>query len=274
MLNKFPNEFRAAGVRAVNAVAFIAREAEQKEMRAVFDRVTPYITGSVWVGAANSSKPFATLYLQSLGGKGVDPNSVLRAEIDGGKRRPKRFERALQRIGVLPPGWVAVPGAKAPRDGFGGVPGPFIVQLLSYLQAFGEQGYRANMTQKRKDQLSGRGRWINGRFVPVSQIKAKGLQRQGALAVRKGGAEYFVSHGKGNRSSARFRNGREQHLPAGIWRRSGLHGSIVEPMFLFVPAATYRPRYDFYGVADRTVRAELPRQMDAEVERRFAGAKA
>jgi len=68
----------------------------------------------------------------------------------------------------MPVGMFAVPGRQAPLDGHGNVPGPFIVRMLSDLQAFGEQGYRANRKGKRRG-----ARKTNYFFVPRkgSQLK-------------------------------------------------------------------------------------------------------
>jgi hypothetical protein len=52
-------------------------------------------------------------------------------------------------------------GRQAPIDAYGNVPGPFIVRVLSDLQAFGEQGYRANRKGKRRG-----ARKTNYFFVP------------------------------------------------------------------------------------------------------------
>ena len=252
---------------AINDAAFEARKAIVGEMRRVFDRPTPFILGSVWVNTATDAKPIAAIYPRDPGGKSVDPDKVLLAEVFGGRRRAKRAERALQRVGVLPQGFGMVPAKAAPLDAYGNVPGPFIVQLLSYLQAFGEVGYRANMTARRKAQLSRRGRWVDGRFVPQSQAQRLGLGRAGAKAQGQGGVEYFVSRGRGTWGAmpAAGREGRQQHLPAGIWVRRGVHGEDVQPVFLFVRLPSYRNRLDFHAVAERVVAEALPRRIDARI---------
>ena len=124
-------------------------------------------------------------------------------------------------MGVLPPGWGIVPaaGAKPHMDAFGNVRGSFLVQLLSYLQAFGEQGYRANMTDKRRANLAG---------------------KRGAKIT---GVEYFISRGPG------MWYGRQQRLPAGIWSRTGTHGSDIKPVFMFVNAGSYRKLIDMERIA-------------------------
>ncbi len=223
-----PERVSRAQVNAINDVAFELRTDLQNEMQRVFDRVTPYLVRSVWVDRATDQRPVATVWPRYMGGKGVDPAKILLAQARGGVRRSKRFEVALQRAGILPAGMAAVPADgidPAHIDAYGNVKGSFIVQLLSYLRAFGEQGYRANMTAKRKAALANRG-----------------VSEKGHATIN--GVEYFVSKGRGE-----F-NGRKQHMAAGIWSRSGIHGSNVKPVFLWSKRMpTYSKRIDFKRLA-------------------------
>lgn len=214
--------------KRINSAAFAVRGAEQRAMGGVFDRPTRFVTGNLWVEQATPARPVATVAWRYPGGKSVDPAEVIAPHVYGGQRRFKGAERALARIGAMPSGWYMVPGVAAPKDAYGNVPGSFVVRLLSYLSAFGEQGYRANMTDKRRQKLAQRGRTDRG-FATI------------------GGVEYFVSRGPGTYF------GRKQHLARGIWARSGIHGVVIRPVFLFVPSVNYKRRFDFYGIADRTL---------------------
>jgi hypothetical protein len=256
-----PRQLQFGASRALNDVAYKVREAMVQGMRQAFDRPTPYILKSPWVGkTATRDSLEAWVYPRDVGGKSVDPSKVLRASVAGGQRRLKRFEIALQRAGILQPGLAAVP---APRivtgregDGYGGVRGPFIVRLLSYLQAFGEQGYRANMTERNRLRLSGRGRW-EGRFIGA-QTKRYAASR-GAMAYRQGGVEYFVSKGRGQYTGrGSWKNGQRQHLAAGIWERSGLRGASVKPVFYFRAIPSYQARLPLKDIGDQVVVKHLP----------------
>lgn len=206
-LDDVGKQARFAAMRAINETAKDVQREIKDEIRQVFDRPTPYIVNSIRITTwAKRDKLEAVIEPKYMGGKGVEPTKVLQAEIAGGKRRLKKSEVALQRVGILPPGYVTVPGAAAPLDGFGNIKGSFLVQLLSYFQAFGEQGYRANMTSKRKGQLARRG-----------------LSTGGFRSI--GGVEYFVSYG-------RLRGDRTEHLHPGIWSRSGIHGSTIKPVLM------------------------------------------
>ena len=254
LARSIPRQVRFATIGAINDAVYAARAAEQAAMAKVFDRPTPYILRSVKVRMAARDKPAGEVYIDFWGsGKGVPPEKILAAEVFGGRRRAKRAEVALQRVGILPRGFGMTPGpgAKTHLDVFGNVKGSFIVQLLSYFAAFGEQGYRANMTDKRRKGLAKLRRNANG---------YKSIQ----------GVQYFVSRGRGTWGAlpSAGRQGKVQHLAAGIWARSGTHGSTLTPVFHFVPLPRYTRRLDFHGVAKTAVAQVLP----AAFAKRFARA--
>lgn len=210
---------------AINKTAALVVEAEKKEMRNVFDRPRQYTLNSVAIfKGATKQNPRAIVNIKNIGGKGVPASKYLAAQVKGGTRRMKRFEKALQMAGAMPPGFFAVPGDAARMDAGGNMEGGQIVQILAFFKAFPENGYKANMTDKGRKKL------------------AKGTKKQ------PGGFVYFVGQpGKG--------------LPLGIWQRFTFPGGgALKPVLIFVPNATYQPRFDFYGVARKTVEREFPKQ--------------
>ena len=224
---------RSAAADAINDVAFKVRKAYQVELERVFDRVTPYIKNSIRVERATESNLQAMVQPTYLGGKGIDPSKVLLAEVQGGARRDKRSEVALRRAGILPPGYITtIPRDPFPGsdDGRGNIRGPFMVQLLSYLQAFGEQGYRANMTAKRKSKIADK--------TVYSSIATK----RAVPMIR--GYELFVSTGRLRGEDSVGRKNKTRHLEPGIWARSGAFGASIRPVILFVKRGAYRQRLD------------------------------
>jgi hypothetical protein len=227
-----------AYAKAINDTAYQVRRAMQGEMAAVFDRPTPYILRSSQVKQATPERLQATVEPTYYGGKGVDPQKILAAQADGGQRRDKRSEVALRRIGILPAGYQTVvpenpfPGSE---DGYGGIKGSFLARLLSYFQAFGEQGYRANM----KDSTKARLRNQQG----IGSIRSKKTY-QTIL-----GFKLFVSYGRLIQTSA-------SHLPPGIWAASGTHGVNVRPVLMFVKAGAYKPRLSMERVAQKAGASE------------------
>lgn len=242
-LNKLSGaQARQAYANAINDVAKKLQYDMRAELRRAFDRTTPYVANSPKRVEATPENLSARVVptidarnLPSKGGKiGVDQQKILQAQEFGGRRRDKRSEAALRRAGILPSGYqTAIPATPFPGsdDGHGNLRGNFLQQLLSYFQAYSEQGFKANMTARRK------------RTIHKGTAKAQGRR-------------YFVSYGRL----------RGQHLAPGIWAAQGTHGVDVRPVLMFVRAATYRPRISMEQIArdsgaqdylDRRVRARI-----------------
>jgi hypothetical protein len=221
-------EMRAGMAKALNDTGFQVRRAMQAEMRRVFDRPTGYILSSPRVVMAKPDDLSVKIEPTYMGGKGIDPQKILQAQAFGGQRADKRSESALRRVGILPPGYqTAIPRSPLPGsdDGRGNLRGPFLRQLLSYLQAGYDnkdrKGYINNMTDKRRRKLADK--------TLVSSIATRKTYK-----VTRG-VEYFVSYG-------RLRGGPSSHLAPGVWARSGMHGVEVKPVLMFVRSGSYTPR--------------------------------
>jgi len=273
-------QLRFAAEQALNDTLFASRKAVQVAMPQVFDRPTPFVVSGVKVTTPRSIRNLSALTEASgLGpgrfgansfglnaplvgviaideegrGKGSTPEKVLRAEIFGGTRGLKGAERRLQSVGLMQPGQYMVPSRELLQQGnlvdaYGNVRGTFIRSLLSYLQAFTTPGFTANMNQRSRDRIAARGRNANG-FVTIN------------------GVQYFISRGPGER------NGRNQHLPAGIWAKRGTGGSSVYPVFLFVRTPIYRVRLRFPEIVANVVEREFPRRYAERADRAFASAR-
>lgn len=213
---------------ALNRTAEAVREAIGVEMQRVFDRPTPYTQRALRIQRANKGNLSAHVGFKNEAGKGTPADKYLWPQVHGGSRSQKRSEKALDRIG-LPRGYV-VPGAGAEIDAYGNMSRGQIVRLLSYLQAFGEQGYRANSTsasRARQAKMSGPNMRRKSEYVTIN------------------GRVYFMSKGPGSVSG-----NRTQHLPAGVWEKKGTHGADIKPVLLAVDTPTYTPLLPFYETAD------------------------
>jgi len=210
------NQIPYAVASTLTATAKDVQAAEVHEIRDSFDRPTPATLNSIYVRPATKMKWEATVGIKNFLGKGNSAEEYLAAQIEGGQRQPKRFERALINAGIMPAGYYAVHCKGVPLDQYGNVSRSLIVQLLSYFKAFPEQGYSANMTDKRKAAL------------------AKGKKG-------KQGVAYFVAFGDG-------------WLRRGIWARyTFAHGSAVKPILMFVRGASYEKRFDYFYTAETTI---------------------
>lgn len=206
-----------AASRGLNRIADKIKEAEVREIVDVFDRPTPYTQQrAIRVQYSSKADLTAVVMVSQDMDKGIPPSKYLAPQISGGTRPLKRFERALQAVGALPAGWRAVPGAAAKIDAFGNMDRGQIQQILSFFKAFPEAGYKANMTDKRRQRL------------------ARGTKT-------KLGFSYFVGR-PGDR------------LPLGVWQRVQFaRGSAIRPILIFVPSAVYSAIFDFGYVAQNAV---------------------
>lgn len=197
--------------------------AEEREIADVFDRPTPFTMSALFVRPATVSNLSAEVKLKDFAGKGTPAATYLAAQLRGGSRRLKRFERALQSVGAMPAGYRAVPGAAAKLDSYGNLDRGQIVQMLSFFRAFPEAGYKANMTDKKRAAL------------------ARGSKTRQGFA-------YFAGR-PGDR------------LPDGIWQRVRFaQGTAIKPVLIFVRWADYQAVFDFDYVAERTIQSDFDAQ--------------
>lgn len=241
------HQFAQATAEAINMGAGRFKNAMRAEMQSVFDRPTGYILRATQVIKKASPSDLNALVAPTyMGGKGIDPQQILAAQDVGGRRRDKRSEVALRRAGILPNGYqTAVPKTpfRGSDDGHGNLKGVFIAQLLSYFAAFTEQGFRGNMTDRRKQAIHQRG--------------GKGVKFVGPVR----GHRFFVAYGAmrgGARWTAKGENDtRASNLPPGIWAASGTGGVNIEPVLMFVRTANYKPRISLDAVRERSGIDEL-----------------
>ena len=239
-LRKLSGREAAQGyANALNDTGHQARRVMSKELRAAFDRPTPFIYNAPkFLPATHDKLSIAVLptldarNLPSKGGKvGVDPQQVLQAQAFGGRRADKRSEVALRRAGILPAGFqTTIPEEPYPGsdDGRGNLRGAFLSQLISYLQASGEQGYKQNMKARARAKIEDR-----TRYTQTSNRREVSLIR---------GVVYFVSKGRIGGSS----------LAPGVWAKTGTHGVEVKPVLMFVRMPSYKARVDMDRIAEQS----------------------
>lgn len=232
-----------ATAQALTQIGHQVRKATAAEMQARLDRPKPYTTRqAIQVNPATKERPIVEIGLGikiDAPSKGTPYAKALGHLFTGGSRQWKKMEGAFRRIRALPPGMQMVPGAGCPLDAWGNPPRGLIVQLIAYFNGFSEVGHKANMTDKRRARLAKAGRTASG---------AKTIN----------GVQYFISHGRRGRAGDRYTEGRhDQHLAAGIWARSGIHGVVVKPVFLFVRAGSYRRYINLPAIAAETVQREF-----------------
>lgn len=229
-----------AAAVALTRTANDVREELKKEMPRAFDRPVKYTINSLFVKGAKKDKLEATVWVKDdPWGAGTPADRYLGPQIFGGERVQKKMEKMLQRVGALPAGWQTVPGKGAEIDSHGNMSRGQIVKVLSWLQAFGEEGYKKNATRATKDKI-----------------------RLGTRS--KPGLEYFVSKGPGSA----MRGGKVQHLPAGVWSKTPFGaGQPVKPILMFVKSTHYQKRFQFFEVGEKVALQNFPGHFDNELQK-------
>lgn len=221
---------------AINKTAVIARDTLKQELYKVFDRPTPFTTNSLYMVPSNKKNLRAIVEHKEFAGKGTPASKYLRAEIEGGQRRMKRSERAL----ALRGGYGSLfynPSKYTERDAYGNLSGAQIVKILSTVKAFGEQGYRANLSDKTR----------------------KSQKKRGTLK------DYVIIHA-----------GNARGLKAGVYQRiegGELTRRLKPVLFFSLQSHTYRRRYDMTGIVNRVVSEQFGAQFAAAMDYALSTAK-
>ncbi|MGV8959207.1 MAG: hypothetical protein ACOH1V_02310 [Stenotrophomonas sp.] len=220
-------------VQACNATAVEIRQQWATAAPRVFDRPSMMTRKAAQYRKATKQKLYADIYLRDEASNGTPPAKYLQTEVEGGQRRKKGFELLLQEKGVMPPGMFAVTGKGAQLDQFGNVRARQISQILSQL------GARQDKLQNQSDTSATRRR-----------------------AKRKRGGEYFALQQKRGR------------LLPGIYERiTTAFGSAVRSIFIFTSKANYSPRYNIFGLAQRSWDKLMPFHFNRELAKALETSK-
>ena len=211
---------------ALNNTAEKARLAVRAEMSRVFDRPTPWVLNSLRVKRANKTTLAAELAYKDRN-SAESSRSMVEPHVFGGRRHFKAMEARLNRIGLLPAGYSAVPGDAAKLDAYGNMGRGQITQLLNVLGTYTEAGYnKAN--DKTREKL------------------AKGKAKKNVY-----GFVYWVNPVSGQR--------RAKHIPPGVYQRViTAFGTSLKPILIFVRLARYKPRLRFEQITQKVVDKEFP----------------
>ena len=230
----------SAFVSALNKTAFEIRDAERAEMTKVFDRPTRFTLDSMFYRYATTSNINSYVAVKNSESK----FHYLLPQIHGGNRPQKRFEFMLRRAGILGVNEVTVPAMNSPavrKDRYGNMASSQIVQILSQLRSFYLAGSSQNETKKLKDKR----------------------EKKVASNLKEANIRYFVARkGESRVGQGSWKTGEKvQHLKSGIWAKvklANMFAPKILPVLFFTPKASYRKRFDFYGVAEKTAKDQFP----------------
>lgn len=236
--NLYPTAMR----NALNDVAFMAKSAVVEQMKVDLDRPTSFTLNAFYVDKASKENLSAKLRFQ-------DPTRLSESQhylyptTYGVIRGFKKFEAALLAKGLIPSGWMTVPGKDQPLDAYGNVSSGLMKEILAWFEAHPVRaGYQNNMTDA---------------------TRAK--RRAGTRSTL--GYEFFVlKTGKGK-------------TPPGIYRRvllpyqPGEASSKTYLIFLYVPKSHvwYARKFSFHQTARDVANANLKdvfgREMQINLEK-------
>jgi len=211
-------------------VGFEARKAVQEEMKSVFADPTRFTLSSVRVKPANASKPIneqsCEVYIRDDYPKtNTSPRKYLLAEELGGQRGNKRSEDRLQTAGLLMPGQQTTPAGRP-------IGGSEMVQMLSGIKAFGEQGFTANATANTTKRLKAKKAFLS-KQTGTPFFAAKSILGEGSMGIFK-----IVAKGK---------------VKAMLWF------DLKRPQ--------YTPRFHFTAVVQDTAKRLFARQVERAITR-------
>lgn len=111
-----------AAKNALNKLAKQVIEAEQDEMKTVFDRPTNWTLNSLFVRQYAQKDNLTAIVDFKDGKKNRTAGKYLRAQIHGGGRRTKAVETFFIKHGLMPPEHHILPAANFPLDAHGNIP--------------------------------------------------------------------------------------------------------------------------------------------------------
>jgi hypothetical protein len=231
------SERRAAAVMATafSKTVVDIKAAGLQKLPSVFDRPSPWTMNSLYVKGATAQNLQARVWFkEDAGRQGTPAAKYLLPQVEGGQRKTKRYEAALQAFGALPSGWQTVPGVGAHLDAYGNVSVGQIIQILSQLRITMTAGHQRNMS-----------------FDARKAIRAQ----------KKAGGRFFVVP-VGTKGMA-----------PGVYQREFM-GRTVTPVLVFVQASGYRKRFDFHALSRQVAEDKLPVHLREAVRVHLARAAA
>jgi hypothetical protein len=127
--------------RTANELAFLAREAVQEDMKRVFDRPSRYVLNGMRIirvpkdGGADAA--ILTWKDPEIGD--IATGKIVRAQVEGGQRRAKRFEAFLAKVLGLPANLQVVPARGQRLDANGNLTGKATRKIIDGLKAAAEK---------------------------------------------------------------------------------------------------------------------------------------
>ena len=214
-----------AVMNALNNTAIAAKQEVERQLPSLIDRPTPTTIKGFWYTKAEKTNLVAKVEFRPGGGRNSSPRDYLSPIVFSGDRKLKAFERSLQRTGLLPSEYSALPGSAAKIDAYGNMLRAQISEVISYFKANG--GSTSSMTDKQR--------------LTMQRINKRTARR---------GITYFVGRPGGGR------------LPMGIWEKKSIGmGTEIKPIIIFIRKPTYRQQLEVPGIAKRVINERFSNEL-------------
>ncbi len=216
------------------ALTFTIQQA-QRDIKAEMPRVfeggaTPYTLNATRIEPATPANLVARVAVKDrTSNNGTLPEDYLLPQVDGGRRKEKRFERNMRYAGALGPGQRAVLGRSVPANLLtpqGNLKRGEIQRILTATRTAFDPAQRKTRSARSRKNARNAPYFVGG----LDRVSMVG----GELAVKKGA------------------------MAPGVYRREA--GGGITPILVFVrKPPSYRPRLDFEGIARRTAERDFAR---------------
>ncbi|MDJ0712585.1 MAG: hypothetical protein QNJ14_19540 [Woeseiaceae bacterium] len=179
-LKKWDKNRRFAIAVGITRTAWDVNRGLRKNMQEVFDRPTRFTLNALRVRPAKRDDYDARVFLEDFAGKGTPARDFLEAQIEGGNRQAKRFERLLRRRGFLQPNEFMVPGKGAKLNAAGNIPGSQYSKALADIGGHHDPSQTTTRKQVKYFWLPKAGRRLAGIYY-----KKGGRNRSFLVVVRQ-----------------------------------------------------------------------------------------
>lgn len=220
--------FAAVIATAATKAAVKVKAAELKAVAASFDRPTPYTMGSLFVRSATAQNPSARVWFKDDRATTKGGTPATSYLLPNVEGTPRRPKRLEAALKAVG----ALPAGWFVTPGQG-----------ARLDAYGnvDRGQIVQVLSQLRIQL-----------LAGSQRNMSFDARKSIRAQQKAGGRFFVIRPGGR-------------VQPGVYQRE-FNGRNITPVFVFVKRASYRRRFDFFGVASAVVERELPEELAKAIE--------
>jgi len=252
MLNGATRQLPYAISLGLNKTAQDVKAAEINEMKQALDRPTPFTLNSLKLTPAKKTNLTASVWFKDPPKLGQKDHYLL-PQVNGGKRPLKPWEVNMGKHYIMP-------GKYTQLDQYGNLGRGQITKLRSLYGKTDVAGFDSTTKAKGKRSQFFILNKPKGRLLAGIYERVQGAETAGRIS------RYMLARSMAKKNGVKLKD-----LNA---RTKALYARGIKPVVIFTDQApSYRQRFDFYGVAHRTIDKVLMPNMRAAVEQALKTAK-